>query len=136
MEPVLDVACVNEKCSQYGVLGAGNVVLRRVYGTDSIRFVRCVTCEHEFSERNGTALFELRLPKAKMLEVVQHLAEGVGVRKTSRLTGVGRQTVGRVLRTVGKHAKEVHDRFVRGIKVEEVQFDEMWAFVKKKQESD
>ena len=69
---------------------------------------------------------------SKVVAVVQHLAEGIGVRKTARLTGVSRQTVGNILNVVGEHVREIHNRFIRDLTVEEVQFDEMWAFVKKK----
>ena len=38
--------------------------------------------------------------------------EGCGVRKTSRLTGVHRDTVTRYSRLAGKHAHDVHDELV------------------------
>ena len=130
-----DVACDNRKCSKYGVKGAGNITVRRRYGEEGIRFLRCVACKQQFSERRHTPLFKLKLARCKIVDVVKHLAEGVGIRKTSRLTGVARDTVGRILRAVGRHAKEVHDELVRGLEVREVQMDEMWAFVGKKRQA-
>ncbi len=132
---VMDVACVNAKCEKYGVRGEGNITLRRIYGAEGIRFVRCLTCKEQFSERHATPLFNFRLPKAKVIEVVRHLAEGVGNRKTARLTGVGRETVNRIVKAVGKHAKEIHDQLVQDLDVAEVQMDEMWAFVGKKRQA-
>ncbi|MBF0176892.1 MAG: IS1 family transposase [Magnetococcales bacterium] len=128
----LDVGCVNPDCGRYGVKGLGNIVIRRRYGTGRIRFLHCRHCQHEFSERNGTPLFDLRISQEKIVAVVRHLAEGTGVRKTARLTGVSRDTVGRILRRVGSHARGIHDRLVRGLDVPEVQMNEMWSFVKKK----
>lgn len=113
-------------------MGAGNVILRRIYGADAIRFLHCRACRSEFSERRCTPLFDLRIPKPKIIEVVKHLAEGVPGRRTARLTGVSRDTVGRIVKLVGKHAKAIHDQLVRDLDVPEVQMDEMWAFVKKK----
>jgi len=127
-----DVVCTAPGCPHRGVKGAGNVALRRVYGPDSIRFLRCRTCKAQFSERRGTPLFDLRLPKAKIIDVVKHLAEGVSGRRTARLTGVARVTVGRIVLLVGDHAKAIHDELVRDLDVPEVQMDEMWSFVKKK----
>lgn len=129
---VKDVACPNSDCERFGKLGGDNLILRRRYGSDRIRFLHCRACKTEFSERQGTPLFDLRMPKAKVVEIVKHLAEGVGVRKTARLTVSGRETVGRILRAVGRHAKEIHDLLVRDLKVSEVQMDEMWSFVGKK----
>jgi LacI family transcriptional regulator len=130
-----DVVCTTAGCPHRGVKGAGNVALRRIYGPDSIRFLWCRTCKTEFSERRGTPLFDLRLPKAKIVDVVKHLAEGVGVRKTARLTGVSRDSVGRIVKLVGNHAKAVHEELVRDLDVPEVQMDEMWAFVGKKRQA-
>jgi transposase-like protein len=132
MEIVVDVPCSNPDCPQVGIKGGGNVFVRRRYGPEHIRFLRCTACKREFSERQGTAFWNLKLPKATIIQVTKHLAEGTGVRKTHRLTGVGRQTVGRVLRAVGGHAKAIHDQLVQGVSVVEVQFDEMWSFVKKR----
>jgi LacI family transcriptional regulator len=126
------VACVNKACPDYGATDRGNVVVRRTYGEDVIRFVRCTTCKAEFSERHGTALFDVRIRKEKVIEVVKHLAEGTGVRRTARLTGVSRGADGRILKRVGDKAKEIHDELVRDLEVPEVQMDEMWAFVGKK----
>ncbi len=131
---VQDVACINQKCDYHGKTGQGNVVIRRIYGADEIRFLRCRDCHQEFSERHGTPLFGLRIAQEDIVSVVNHLAEGTGVRKTARLTGISRDTVGRILKRVGKHAKEVHDLMVRDVIVPEVQMDEMWAFVGKKRQ--
>jgi len=134
---VPDVACDNSTYPQYGVLGGGNVTLRRRYGPERNRFLRCIACKAQFSERRSTPLFNFKLPKEKVVDVVKPLAEGIGVRKTARLTGVGRETVGRILKAVGKHAKEIHDQLVKDLQVREAQMDEMWAFVgKKRQASD
>lgn len=129
---VTDVACTEPGCPQRGVCGAGNVLLRRTYGPDNIRFLNCRACKAQFSERRGTPLFDLRLPKAKIIDVVRHLAEGVGVRKTARLTGVARDTVARIVKLVGDHAKGIHEELIKDLNVPEVQMDEMWSFVKKK----
>lgn len=132
---VQNVACTNPTCPDQGVKGRGNVILRRTYGPDAIRFLNCRTCKTQFSERRGTPLFDLRLPKAKIIDVVKHLAEGVGVRRTARLTGVSRDSVGRIVRLVGKHAKSIHDELVNDLNIHEVQMDEMWSFVGKKRQA-
>ncbi|MEO5328878.1 MAG: hypothetical protein H7829_11620 [Magnetococcus sp. THC-1_WYH] len=108
LEVVLDIGCVNHGCKHYGIKGLGNVVVRRRYGTGGIRFFRCRHCQHEFSERNGTPLYDLRIPKEKIVAVVSHLAEGTGVRKTARLTGVSRDMEQHATSTPESREKHIH----------------------------
>jgi hypothetical protein len=84
MEFAEDLVCVNKDCPSGGRPIPENVLVRRTYGVDRIRFVRCRSCKLEFSERRGTAFFDLRMPEGRAVDVVRHLAEGIGVRKTSR----------------------------------------------------
>ena len=105
--------CLNEQCPDHGRRGAGNLTVCARYGKDKQRrMLYCRTCKARFSERKGTALFDTRLPPDKVLDVLRHLAEGVGVRKTSRLTGVNKDTVSRYALRAGDHAQQLHDELV------------------------
>jgi transposase-like protein len=132
VELAKDLACINPQCPKFGIKGEDNIIVRKWLASGTIRFVRCRQCRSEVSERRGTAMFNFRISTGQFIDVVKHLGEGVGVRKTSRLTGVARDTVGRVLRATGGQAKAIHDALVRGLDVPEVQMDEMWSFVKKR----
>jgi len=126
-------ACPNPDCPVYGQKGQGNL---RPHGWSSkqrdIRCLRCTTCGKSFSQRAGTPLFRTHLAEDKALAIAQHLAEGNGMRPTSRLTGVSLNTVLRIAHRVGEHAHEFHEQLVRHVKVNQVQVDEAWAFVGKK----
>ncbi len=52
-------------------------------------------------------------PLAKRAEVVEHLMEGNGIRPTSRLFGVGKNTVLSLLLVVARDAEALHNRLVR-----------------------
>jgi hypothetical protein len=54
------------------------------------RLLYCRTCQARFSEHKGTPLFRARLLTEKTVAVLQYLAEGCGIRQTSRLVGVRR----------------------------------------------
>lgn len=73
------------------------------------------------------------LPRQKQIEVIAALCEGVGIRATARLTGVNRETVGRMALEVGNACAELHDRLMVGVRVARVELDECWSFVGKKQ---
>ncbi len=105
--------CHNCACPDHGKRGNGNVYFRGWSGRDKrIRMVYCRTCKESYSERKGTALERSQLPTDKAVSVLQHLKEGVGVRATSRLTGVSRDTISRYLAKAGDQAKNLHDELV------------------------
>jgi len=56
------------------------------------------------------------------------MVEGNSVRATSRLTGVDKKTVLRLLAEFGLACKQFHDRTVRNVKSTRVQCDEIWSF--------
>ncbi len=112
MDDLAPFCCHNPDCPDHGQRGYGNLTVCGHYGPQQLRLLYCRTCKARFSERKGTALFDTRLPPDKVLGVLRHLAEGVGVRKTSRLTGVNKDTVSRYALLAGDHAQQLHDELV------------------------
>ena len=104
------LCCQNPECPDYGKRGQGNLSVTMHYGRENKRrMLYCATCTARFSERKGTPLFDARLPEEKVVAILAHLAEGCGVRKTSRLVGVNKDTVTRyALRAVNRHVPRVH----------------------------
>jgi hypothetical protein len=104
--------CQNPQCPDYGQRGQGNLTAPMRYGPPRRRLLRCKTCKARFSERKGTPLCGAQLPQDKVVDVLSHIAEGVGVRKTARLCGVNKNTVVRYGRLAGDHAQTLHDELV------------------------
>ena len=127
------LCCMNEECKYFQTKGNGNLRVRKTYGHDQIRYLRCGHCGHEFSERRGSALFNTKIHEAKAASVIDHLDQGCGLCATASLVYVSKDTVGRLIRVTGKTSKKVHDKCVRKVHVEALQFDEKWSYVKKKQ---
>lgn len=125
------LACVNPECQQFRQSGQGHLVIRKIYGRDRIRLLRCRTCCEEFSERRGSALFNTKLPESTAEDVINHLGEGCSVRATARLAKVCKETVARLLRVSGRHAERLHNEHVRDLRPMALEFDEQWSFVKK-----
>jgi transposase-like protein len=69
-------------------------------------------CKKKFSERRGTVFHDSRLPKEQVVAILEHVAEGNGMRKTGRLTKTGHATVSRYTKLAGEHAKTLHDELV------------------------
>ncbi len=113
MEDLARFCCQNTACPDYGKRNAGNLTVCDHYGPNQQRrLLRCATCKTRFSERKGTPFFAARLPEKDIVSVLAHIDEGCGVRKTSRLVGVNKNTVVRYSRLAGEHAKSLHDEFV------------------------
>lgn len=68
------------------------------------------------------------LSTEKKAAVITALVEGCSVRSTSRMTGVAKGTILRLLETVGKACAEYQDVTLRNITAQRVQVDEIWSF--------
>ncbi len=68
-------------------------------------------------------------PREQQIAVVSALTEGFGIRATARITGVNRETVGKLAYDVGRGCAELHDRIMVGIRVNRIECDELWAYV-------
>lgn len=75
------------------------------------------------------------LSRDKQIEILAALTEGLGLRATTRLTGVDRKTVARLQLKIGRGCAELHDRTMVGVRAGRLELDELWAFVGKKQKN-
>jgi IS1 family transposase len=65
---------------------------------------------------------------AKKTAVITALVEGCSVRSTSRMTGVAKGTILRLLAEVGQACADYQDRVIRNVSANRVQVDEIWSF--------
>ena len=113
MDDLSRFCCLNSDCPEQGKRGAGNLTVTARYGPGGQRrMLRCRACKARFSERKGTPLFDSRLPPGKVEAVLEHVAEGCGVRQTGRLCRVNPNTVARYSRIAGGHAKDLDEELV------------------------
>ncbi len=70
--------------------------------------------------------------RAKILHL---LCEGMSIRAITRLTGVSKNTVAKLLIDAGKACAAYHDATVRNVKSSRVQVDEIWSFTYAKQKN-
>jgi transposase-like protein len=113
MDDLSTFCCQNPDCPRYGQRGQDNLRVCFRYGPrKQRRMLACRACQQRFSERKGTPLFDTRLPEDQAVRVLHHIQEGCGVRKTSRLVGVNKNTVVRLSVQAGRHAEQLHDELV------------------------
>lgn len=65
---------------------------------------------------------------AKKIAVISALVEGCSVRSASRMTGVSKDDVLRLLVSVGDACAEYQDAAIRNVSAKRVQVDEIWSF--------
>ncbi|HEY4940347.1 MAG TPA: IS1 family transposase [Rhizomicrobium sp.] len=73
------------------------------------------------------------LPRERQVAAISALCDGVSIRATERLTGVNRGTVMSLGVRVGEGCLKLHSAMMRGLHVNRIELDEIWAFVGKKQ---
>lgn len=131
--PLNSLACVNKTCELYGQAGQANLTVRKSYGQDQIRYLRCRRCGEEFSERKNTALWNSKVSEKDAISVAEHLSEGCSIKSTARLVGVDPSTVRRMNKHLGKHGQAYHQERVQQLEVDSLQGDERHGFAVNKQ---
>lgn len=106
--------------------------LAKKHGRDrkGLRRFRCVPCNRTFTEYQEKPLEGMYLPLEKATQIVSMLLEGMSLRSVSRLTGVEMHTILRLLVLAGEKSERLLNDKLRGLKVLDVQMDELWGFVK------
>jgi len=125
--------CPNKECKDYGLQNRGNIAFRGKYGKNKSKdLLYCRICGKRFASTRSTAFFGLHLSDEQISQIIHHAAEGVGVRATSRLLKINKDTVNRVILRAGEHCEMVLSSLLQSLKLDEAQLDELWAFVKKR----
>lgn len=125
--------CRNKRCTRCGKVGSESVL--QPHGSDrgEVRF-RCAACGQVVSVRTGTAYARIRTDVTQYELGAKLLAEGLGVRATARILGTDKDTVDHWLGRLGQHCAQVMAYHFRNLHITECQLDELWTFVKKKEE--
>ncbi len=82
-------------------------------------------------ETKGTPLYHKHLSKSEIIDICKHLVEKNGIRSIERITGIHRDTIGRLLEDLAVHAEFVNDILLNEIKIGQFEVDEMWTTIKK-----
>ena len=93
---------------------------------------RCPICRKTLSEPRK-ALGSMYLPLDKARLVIHLLVEGNSIRSTERITGVHHTTILALLEQVGRGCTAMLRKRIRAVAVNDLEMDEVWTFVGKKQ---
>ncbi len=76
-----------------------------------------------------------RLTKEDRARVLHLLCEGQSIRAVTRLTGVSKNTVTKLLSDAGKACAAYQDRVLRNLPCKRLQLDEIWTFTYAKEQN-
>lgn len=92
---------------------------------------RCTKCCKTFTEAHENTLGGMYTSVDKAEQVLNMLVEGCSVSTIERLTDVHHGTILKLL--AGEKCEKIMARWVRNVNVRDVEADECWSFIKKKQ---
>jgi IS1 family transposase/transposase-like protein len=133
-KPVRDRCCQNEKCQDYKKLGKDNIIRHSRYKTRQGKRRRylCKTCKKTFCSTKGTPYYRLHKPHSVFDEVVQMTVEGVGISSISRIKCFSWNTIANWQYLACKAAGKFNDHKLKGVKLIELQADEIRTFTGRK----
>lgn len=137
--PTAHRCCPNEDCPAYGRFGDDPLHDIVGYGTYTTasgevrQMYLCKVCRRPFSETAGTPFFGLKTPLQTVCTALQELAEGMGVRAVARIHKVAPDVVLEWLQKAGEHCQALSECWLHDLHVTQVQLDELWTFVRKKE---
>jgi transposase-like protein/IS1 family transposase len=94
---------------------------------------QCSQCRKVFTDARDNTLDGMYLPVEKAEQILKLLLEGNSVSSTVRLTGIHQKTVLKLLVLAGEKCERLMGEKIRNVPVKDIQCDELWSFIRKKQ---
>ncbi|MHA2313621.1 MAG: hypothetical protein ACXADF_19275 [Candidatus Thorarchaeota archaeon] len=126
--------CPDPECSYYGWLGLNNIVSNGHPNGGRWRQLQCVVCGKYFMETTGTIFYSSQTPPEIIWMALSALAEGLDIRGTARVFGVKPDDVQHWLDQASKHMETISRYLLHDLHLTQVQVDELWALMGKRQE--
>ena len=137
MDDLARFCCQNPDCPLYGRRDAGNLSVCDRYGKQNhIRLLYCNACKARFSERKGTPLFHCHLPEEKALAVSSTSTRAVAsARPDASSASTATPSSAWPASPDSTPTTLTTSSWLFPPRTREVQFDEKWSFVAKKQKN-
>jgi transposase-like protein/IS1 family transposase len=100
---------------------------------NGLRRFRCSRCKKTFTEPHELTLGEVYVSEEKAFLALSLLLEGNSIRSTMRITGVDQNSIMKMLKLAGEKCEKVMGKIIMNVPVKDVQCDEIWGFVQKKE---
>lgn len=100
---------------------------------NSLRRFRCPNCKKTYTEVHAPVLDGCYITEEKIALALRLLIEGNSLRSTERITGLDINTLMKILVKAGEKCEKLMGRVIVNVPCHDVQADEIWAYVGKKE---
>jgi IS1 family transposase/transposase-like protein len=101
---------------------------------DGIQRYRCAQCSKTFSDpKDFGVIGHKQVDEQTSLLALRLLCEGNSIRSTGRITGIRKKALMKLLLLAGERCENLLSTAIRNVPVQDVQADEIWGFVGKKE---
>jgi transposase-like protein/IS1 family transposase len=94
---------------------------------------RCPVCKKTYTEEHKALVEGMTIPEEKIVIALRLMVEGNSLRSTERITGLDINTLMKLVVRAGEKCEKLFARLIVSIPVQDVQCDEIWAYVAKKE---
>jgi transposase-like protein/IS1 family transposase len=126
---------MNETQSVNGMTCEACAVMCQRFGKhrNGLRRFRCPQCQRTYTEPHNRVLDTMYISTDRAVLALQLLLEGNSIRSTERICGMDRNTIMSLIVKAGEKCQRLMDEKLREIPVRDVEVDEIWGFVFKKE---
>jgi IS1 family transposase len=124
-----DHFCPHAACVYHGWVGFGNLRANGHPNGRRWRQLLCLGCKGYFLETTGTPFHAKQGEPDRLVWAIAALAEGLGIRAVARVFEGDPNTVLSWLVEAAEHLEAFSRHFLRGVEVEQVQMDELFALL-------
>lgn len=96
---------------------------------------RCPKCKRTYTEPHKRVLGTMYIPQDRAVLALQLLLEGNSIRSTERITKLDRNTLMSLLVRAGERCEKLLADTITGLKVRDVEADEIWGYVGMKEKA-
>jgi transposase-like protein/IS1 family transposase len=100
---------------------------------NGLRRFRCPECGKTYTEEHEKPLGSMTVPMEKAVLALKLLIEGSSIRTVERITELHRDTICHLLVIAGERCERLLSEQIKNIRVKDVEVDEIWGFVQKKE---
>src|SRR5258708_6974702 len=100
---------------------------------NGLRPFRCPLCHKTYTEAHKPTLEGSYIPQHRIVLALRLLLEGNSLSSTERITELDRNTITKLLLLAGEKCEKLMGRLVINVPVKDVECDEIWGFVQKKE---
>jgi transposase-like protein/IS1 family transposase len=103
------------------------------YGKRKIQRYRCHSCKTTFADAPAKTLGSHYIDLERASKALAMMLEGMSIRAISRLTDLDKNTIMSLMVDAGNHCESLLRSKVCNLTVKDVEVDEIWGFVQKKE---